>query len=336
MRKHRTLTLTGAGSAIAACIAGTAMLITASSSQTVEAAMIFASFRDAVSNAFELTLKDIGDEGVHVNGRIVVIFETDEENDATLNSPMAGAFVDLSVYGDEDADEVAGLELDIQAAAVPGNEWAYVKLNKLPMKLIEEQPMAMIFATIARNGILVKLDGVLTAEMLGMGGLSRLGMFAGGPCAQGGDDGDDDGSAVGISFGSDDDLRCVLAGILSGKATREDIDRLVAKLAEEIDDVSVRDEGNGLHVLTASGFDDDDAVKNAELEIAYREGKGIEWARIEHIGAYDGAIRFERTDATLDDPMFDAARFTEDGTTQVFDLANIKSMFEAMGGAKDQ
>lgn len=335
MKKHRALTLTGAGSAIAACIAGTAMLITAPSSQTVEAAMIFASFRDAVSNAFELTLRDIGDEGAHVNGRIVVILETDEENDATLNSPMAGVFVDLSVYGDEDADEVAGLELDIEVAAVPGNEWAYVKLNKAPMKLIEEQPMAMIFATIARNGILVKLDGVLTQDILGKGGLGRLGLL-GGPCGQDDDDDDDGDTAAEIFFSGDDDLQCVLAGILSGKATREDIDRLVAKLAEEIDDVSVRDEGNGLHVLTASGFDDDDAVKNAELEIAYREGKGIEWARIEHIGAYDGAIRFERTDVTFDDPMFDAARFTEDGTTQVFDLANIKSMFEAMGGAKDQ
>ena len=60
MKNHRLLTLAGAGSAAAAALIAWSVLFAPTMGATVEAATVFASFKDALGSAFRVTFEDIG------------------------------------------------------------------------------------------------------------------------------------------------------------------------------------------------------------------------------------------------------------------------------------
>ena len=143
-------------------------------------------------------------------------------------------------------------------------------------------------------------------------------------------------SAVGLD---EDDLDEMFTKLLTGKGTAEDFEQLVSLIEQAATDVTVAETEPGLHVLTATGFnfeDDEEAVAllgQMVLQIAYRQEHGLVWATLEHVGLYDGTIRFQMTDLTIDDELFNRERFLEDGKARRFDLAQLVSMFE---GAQDE
>jgi hypothetical protein len=102
--------------------------------------------------------------------------------------------------------------------------------------------------------------------------------------------------------------------------------------------VKVTETEPGLHVLTATGFNfeaDQEAQQflgRMVLQIAYREGVGLAWATLEHVGPYDGNIRFEMTDLTVDDELFNRERYMSDGKTRRF---NLGSLIETLGVAEE-
>jgi hypothetical protein len=323
MRRHRILTLAGAGSAVAACIAIWAILFVPTPATTVEAATIFASFREAVGNAFELQFSDLGDDGVLVDGRVIVLFEGTEKGATPFESAPQGVYVEAKVETDEEADaDVAGLNVEVVATLMPGQEWVFLKLKNLPTKVIKEEPMAAIVTQIAKDGVLLDLDGIMEKEFGAELDELRFDEIIGLPGLEAG--------------GEADEVQQLLGRLLTGKATGEEFVALVSQIEEEVAELSVTETEPGLHVLTASGFDfEDDAeakrmAGSMILKIAYREGVGIAWATIEHIGAYDGTVRFEMIDLAAEDELFDRKRFLKEGAVQRFDVSQFLDLVGAM------
>lgn len=325
MQKHRFITAAGAGSALAASLAIVATLFVPHAGSTVEAATIFASFKEAVGNAFEIKFENIGAEGIQVDGRVVVVFDPADKDLKPFQSHPQGVYIEVKARAGDKADaDLRGLDVDATIVAVPGNEWAYVKLAGLPHAVLEETLVAAIVQGIAQNGVLVDLDGILQKEGFGLGAwtlsekLLDIDM-----------DGDDDSEEA--------QMRRMLLSILTGQATADEFRALVAMLEEAVSNVSVEETEPGLHVLTASGFDTGGDTKaqgligDMVLRVAYKEGFGLAWAKIEHVGQLDGTVHLEMTDMNIDDPLFDRERLAKDGSALRFNLSQLVNLAETLG-----
>jgi hypothetical protein len=341
MKNHRYLTLAGAGSAAAALLAIWVMLFMPTPQSTVQAAAIFESFREAVGNAFEISFENLGDEGVRADGRVVVVFDADEGETAPFEGHAKAVYVEATaVAGDDAEDDVAGLDVEVAVAVVPGDEWVYLKLNGLPTEVVEEEPMAVWVQTIAQDGILLDLDGILEHGEFGdiLAEASLKNHFSDAAC---------DGKPAKIEItdvrvnGEDidideEELARLAVNVFTGRATAQEFESLVSLIEQAATDVSVTETERGLHVLTATGFnfeDDEEAQQflgQMELQIAYREGVGLAWAKLEHVGPYDGNIRFQMTDLTVDDELFNRERYLADGKTRRFDLGSLIETFGLM------
>ena len=218
------------------------------------------------------------------------------------------------------------MDIDATVVAVPDNEWAYVKLTGLPHAVLEEAPVAAIIQGIAQNGLLVDLDGILQKEGFGLGAWTLSEKLLLDIDVDGGDDSEEA------------QMQRMLLSILTGQATADEFRALVAMLEEAVTNVSVEETEPGLHVLTASGFDtEDDAeaqemIGDMELSVAYKEGFGLAWAKVEHVGQFDGTVHLEMTDLSIDDPLFDRERLAKDGSALRFNLSQLANLAETFGG----
>ena len=372
MKNHRMITLAGAGSALAATIAFAALLFVPSSGTTVEAATIFASFRDAVTNAFTISLEDIGDEGIRVSGEASIVFKEGISTGVNSSDEIHGIHVDLHIKADEDAKEVAGLEIKLNAAFTEDSQWVYFKTKGLPHKLLQEEPMVAVIQAMSANGLLLELTGLMDELDPGGGGfatLSDLGITTGASASASASGDVKTGlevelrrqgvspeeaaeaveAAVAITHGANlepqatdsEEFEALAGDLLTGKATADDLRQLATMIEEAASDVSVTPQEDGSYLLTAWGFDIDDEsmdadeqamIERMELEIAYKEATGVLWARLLHIGAYDGTLRFEATAISADDPMFSSQRYREDGVTTFLDLSAFKGLIEGIDG----
>ena len=121
MRQHRFIAFASAGSALAATLAVMTTFVVPHSTSTVQAATIFASFKDAVGNAFEINLENIGAEGIQVDGKVIVVFEPNDQNANLFQSQPQGAYVQLRALAGDNADEdVRGLDVDVTVSRRPG------------------------------------------------------------------------------------------------------------------------------------------------------------------------------------------------------------------------
>lgn len=364
MRNHRFLTFAGAGSAVAACIALGALLIGPGGQPPVQAAVIFASFREALSNAFEISLEDIGAEGIRINGRVAVALPDDLS--ATNAEPKA-MYAELRIEASPEADEdIAGLNMRVNIALAPGHEWLYLKMNKFPRHVAKDNPMAMVMLQIARNGLLLELGGLLEGDLM-EGLLDSLSLSAEireeieqelqeevrkeirearrEVVIRAGDETDTDDRSP-LDSVDPQQIESLAKRFVLGKTTRADIDLLVSLLEEASGKVDVKKTRDGLYILTARDFDIDDIgddakmIENLVMQIAYRESGGVEWAELQNVGDFSGTLRFTRIELSTDDEMFDKTRVIEPGVTTVINLSQIVQMFkpfieQKLGGDSD-
>lgn len=313
----------GLGSAAAAALILGLLFVGPMTPRPVQAATIFRSLKTTTWQGLRMTLERVKAEGLHVDGQFEVRFKEPvslarlvHECDA-MDDPHGlfdSAFMQLAVRADDSAEaDVAGLELEARGGFAHEQGWVYVQISSLPARLIEEEPMVAAIGGLLQNGVLLDLSGLqraLSSLELGednakvqveihkeiensiheamsdvheeMADLHPV--HAGAKVAQG---------QVGLELHADADaeLQGLIQALLSGTATGEQLQALAAKLEQEAGDVSVVHSGDGVYVLRASGFDQDDPmVQDAVVEIQYRDAAGVESVDIAHIGEGDGHI----------------------------------------------
>ena len=176
-----------------------------------------------------------------------------------------------------------------------------------------------------QNGLLVDLDGIMEREGIGPAALNLSEPFL-----------EVQDAINDAEEGSEEAAMLhMLLSIMTGQASADEFRGLVSLMEEAVTDVQVRETEPGLHVLTASGFDTegdaeaDAMIGDMELQIAYKEGLGLAWARIDHLGEHDGTIRFDMTDVTLDSPIFDREQWSNNNTAMRVNLSQLLDMSEA-------
>jgi len=130
------------------------------------------------------------------------------------------------------------------------------------------------------------------------------------------------------------DVSQLAARLLHGRAGAADIRHYFELLRESAKNVTVEEREPGVHVLVATDFHfDDDRLAawvgpDTRYSVVYREGRGVESASVEHIGATNGSIRFETIDFTYDEATHGRRRFADDGQTHVLDFAALLKAVE--------
>ncbi|UCC29465.1 MAG: hypothetical protein JSU86_14830 [Phycisphaerales bacterium] len=167
MRNHRTAMFAGAGSVVAATLVIAASLLIPTSGSTVEADTIFASFREAMGNAFSISFKDIGDQEGRVNGEVVILYDDpfdesagdDDVSDKLANDMehVTGAYFDMRIQVDQDAPALAGLDYEARGAFFSGHMWVYAKANHIPADLTQENPLVGAYLAMYKDGLLLEL-----------------------------------------------------------------------------------------------------------------------------------------------------------------------------------
>ena len=142
--------------AIAATIALCAFFLTPTNGSQAMAATILRSFKEAVHRGLSFELDNIQVEGVHLDGRVQIVFPTAitlkrlVEEDETLPEPDS-VFVEMRVRGDDSNEEVAGLDVEVAAAFTEAQQWAFVCVAGLPDEVIREEPAAAIVTSFLRG-----------------------------------------------------------------------------------------------------------------------------------------------------------------------------------------
>jgi hypothetical protein len=168
VKRHRLLTVAG-GSAIAAVLALSVFFFPGTQSR-VEAATIFAEFRQALTRGFMVTARDVGSDGIKVDARLFVQFDPATAAATNFRQPE-GAYLEAQVRS-ESMDSPEAISADLELSLIPENEWAYVKLNRLPRSAIDEEPFLLMVHAMASQGLFVDLKG-LTEELSSAEGLSK-------------------------------------------------------------------------------------------------------------------------------------------------------------------
>ena len=227
---------------------------------------------------------------------------------------LAAVYLSVDVKTDEDFDDLPGFEITAEAALSEASQWVYLRPGDISPKLLEEQPMVGVLLSMTRDGLLLDLEGTLEKDgLFGKHGLD-LGL-GGGP----GPDQDQREITVGVSSkkrggahrdadrGEDDEegiAKKLLADFLAGRAGADQIQELVEMIEDDDVDVNVTRTGDGLYVLRATGFDDDDMLEN---------------------GVPD-----------FDEDLLSIERFENDGKTRVFKVSDFTSLLESLMGAADE
>jgi len=317
MRQHRTLTFAGVGSAAAAGLAVCALLLIPTPQTTVKAATILASFREAVSNAFEVTFEQVGADGMLLDGRAVVVFDRSDPESPFFESRPEALYLEARISADEDADrDLAGLDMSITMSLAAGREWLFLDSLQLPDAVAVEQPVAAAWVgAMTANGLLLELDGLMEREPFG-DALAHISFEFGDLEAREGPD---------AAF-----LRMV-----TGQASAADFEAVVALIESAASDVTVTRGTGNRHILTASGFEFDEGDPDAEVlgrmivEVVYQEGVGMASATVAHVGPYDGTVRFQMIGIDVDDDLFDRTRFLERPGVQRFDVSQFLPLLKS-------
>lgn len=378
-RRRPLLAIFGGGTAIAACLAVGAMLVSWPSQPRVEAATILQSLNEALSRAFKLSLEDLPDgQGGTMDGEITLAFD-----------PLHAGENAESIYcegwqrSDLTPDGSRPIDIRFAFAGLPDQAWLYLRTASIPQPLLEGSALAQVLVNWARPGVLIDLTGLRTEnskvstrvatsatsnsdgqlkvisggdvmrvlhDTLGMNksrGNLRLevGVQAGSEPQEGAkrsghppifsfqlkSGGDDAASSAkpDSTRAAVSNVNQLAARLLHGRAGPGDIKHYFELLSESAKNVTVEEREPGVHVLVATDFHFDDDRLNVWLgpdtrySVVYREGRGVESASVEHIGATNGSIRFETIDFTYDEASHGRRRFTGDGQTHVVDLAAL-------------
>lgn len=330
---------------IAASIAVYVMLTAFSGATTVEAGTILHSLRQRLLDGYQVTLENVGGEGLRIDGRFVVgAAPPQHEALAAPVGPYDALFLEarLRANGRHTPPLV---DLETAAALHSESQWLYLRLHGVSETLLERYPLAVPLAYLAQQGILVELDGV--GETLGaLLAALRPAWFAWpGPRPA--------APAASDSAGSGD-LELLLGDFLLGRADADQVDLLVRMMAQEAGSVTVSSPLRGRHVLVASGFaapgearqppgdrqPPDGRLDQLVLEIHYVENVGIEWAEIRNMGALRGRVRLAPGDPHELPGLLRRDRLLRDGRTTVLRLSQLAELLRrampepwSLGGA---
>jgi len=332
MKRHKFFTV---GSAVAATI-GVTVIAMSVSAPRVSASEIFGNFKQAIGKSIQVTFKVTEpDQGIDVEGR-VFIRKTGSSAEGQRPEEI---YLDIRVRSDKEDGDLAGLDVHIEGALVPDNEWIYLKLNSLPAKLLEEQPMVAVFGAMARNGVVLKLDGLTDELRDGIFGMREevLGELEGlvGELSE-----DDDGRSGKRRISGlqkpHDELAQALKALLKGKGTEDSLNHLIEWLEQHATNASVKEGRGGLYVLSAEGFaemadehgideDEREILDRLKIQIAYTRDDGVQWARVDIPDLVN--LKVELANPEIDPALFSSERYENDGVTQVFDMAGLMNLF---------
>lgn len=340
VRRHRQLTV--ATTAIAAAIV-LAVLLVMPRGAMVEAGMIFSSLRQTLLDGFQMTFENIGDEGVYVDGRVIVTLRPVAEAALPMARTVDPSELEVeSVYaeahlqsGDSEEDQ-AGLDLHAVLALSDESQWAYLKTAGLPDQALEDEPLAWVFFGLTGGGLLLDLDGMRdllepkaaeSPEDAAPRGEQNAGAVRGHP----------ERGAPGESG-----VAQLVKDFLIGRAGADQIDRTLALIAHTARDVSLAEVEPGLHVLKVREFkldtlaaDGAAQLANVTLEVTYREGSGIESAVLEHIGPYGGTLWLSPITGYVDQGLFDKRNVARPRATAVWDLSALKPVLQRLLARND-
>lgn len=239
---------------------------------------------------------------------------------------VESVYFDLDVRAGPDAeDDVAGLDVMVRGGWVlPSEAWLFCQLRQLPAEVLRESPEAQLIVMLLGKGVMLDLNGMddwVGKFMDDVGEDDRdeadppaaadAGAVQVGVKVQASAKADDSAaeaiepeaahaavagdSGVELEFdGMDEADKLLLNRVLSGRATASELEQLLAGIDHEGADLNIEARGNGLHVLTASNFEDDDEfMQHARVEVAYQEGAGVQWLAVNNVGPHQGAIRID-------------------------------------------
>lgn len=290
-----------------------------------------------------------------------------EQADQDDFSAVDAVYVDAQVELSEANEDAPGLKVAAKVALLENEKWVYVRFDNLPQKLFDEAPFLMFFQNMLRGGLLLDLGNM---KEFGPDFWKRIGKNDGDDDDEDDDDDDANNAAavtvkknvaahtrttgtttstrtdqhnLKLNLNLPDDARAddaddakteeLFKSLLTGRAGRDQLEEIVKMIEDGAKNVSVRSVGDGRHILTASEFEDDDEMlKNATLEIAYREGAGVEWLAVEHVGERNGTIRVEFIDELSPADRLTKQSFLTDGATRVIDASKLAEMFQNLSG----
>lgn len=332
MKRHKFFTL---GSAVAATI-GVSVIAMSISAPRVSAAEIFGNLKQAIGKSIQVTFKVTKpDEGIEVEGRL---FIRKADGSAEGQRPEE-VYLDIQVSSDKEGGELAGLDVHIEGALTPGNEWVYLKLNSLPTKLLKEEPMVAVFGAMARNGVVLKLDGLTDDLHDGLFSLREEILEeledAADELSENSDGRSGKRRISGLSE-PHEELAQALKALLKGESTEDSLNHLIEWLEQHATNASIKEGRGGLHILSAEGFaeiageheiDDDERqiLDKLKIQIAYTRDDGVQWATVYVPDLVD--LKVELANSEIDPALFSSERYENDGVTQVFDMAGLMKMF---------
>ena len=330
VRRHRRLTI--ATSAVAACIVLGVLLITPRGS-TVEAGTIIESLRRTLLDGFQVVFENIGDEGVYVNGRVLVALRpiggTKPLNGTRGLDParleVESVYAEANLLGDGFDDDMAGLDWRVNLALSDQSQWAFLKLSGMPNRIPAEEPLVQLIIGLTNNGLLLDLDGLRDPTVP--------------------EDHSNQADALPLPARNADgeksaanDFAQLIKDFLIGRAGAEQIDRLLVLIASTARDIRLVETEPGLQVLTVGEFRLDTLesgyaqLADMTLEVRYRVGVGIESARLTHIGAYDGTLRLAPLGDGIAPILLDKRSFVHPQTTIVWKLYVLKPLLQLILG----
>jgi hypothetical protein len=341
VRRHRLLTV--ATSAIAAAII-LAVLLVMPGGAAVQASTILDSLRQTLLDGFRIELADLGQDGIHIDGRFIVTLKPSAEPGGQPVDAFDPArlgydsfYSDVHLWTDDSRDEAAGLDVQVTVALSEQARWAYLKTSRLPQRLLKEEPLAWLLFGLTRTGVMFDLEGLLgTFQALApdatgtdQGGLRTMASKMA-------------SSLPGQQLTDRGEVKQLFLDFVAGRATAEQINQVFSLIAEAARDASIVEVTPGLYLLTASDFklealDTDDAAMLADmrLEITYRAGSGLESAALTNLGQYAGTLRLSPPGGAADQNLFDRKRLVEPGVTRVCDLSVFRPLLERWEAGRD-
>ncbi len=323
----RTRWLAAFISSAAAAIALYSVLVVAPGASRVQASTILHDLRQRLYEGFAITLEHVGDEGFRVDGQIVLGFGP-PPLDAPVTAPGRQAesvFVDARVRANEHAEHRPFIDVETVGALRADSQWVYLRLNGFSDTLLEKYPLAIPLAVLAKNGILIELDGF--GQTLRLAAALLQPAWVGPPAPE------RSPAAPSPTLPAPSDapaeLEQLLDSFVFGRADLAQVDRLVSLMAQSARDVRLESSRSGRHVLYATGFGPLSSaaapvpLDDLTLEIIYVEGLGIESAVIRNVGLYRGVVRLTPAPTAQQAPLFDRERFIAGGKTTVWKLSDL-------------
>jgi hypothetical protein len=352
-----------AGSALAACMAGGALLWTTSGRSEVRAAEILASLRQAQFQGLDIELDGLSAGGATIDGLIRLRLQrpvaleqlADDQDGRTLeDAGFGGVHARLHVTTGPSVEGWANADLNFECAFTPTLGWAYARASDASVdQLVHAYPQAQFFADMARHGLIVN-TGPITPDMFTGGGNAVYGFGihpdapdadAGGHGAvsirahvNGTDDPDDVHAGVQVSVsprpgaaGPDEATMDRLArAVMTGRAGQRELDEIKNLLLGENQRATVENLGGGRYALTADLGEPGVAGPDASVRVIYEQDAGVRSVEIRPLKDAAGVIRLTMAADPLDAPSLDYQRLVQPGTTGYLDLQALRGL---MGGA---